>query len=172
MFKRNISLNADTQTTGSHAPKRARLTKVFHPIKVASQEASAAADANTPFYQLKMALERRLQSPQKGDCVVYWMRMSDLRSNQLNYIFFSKSSSDCLLLAVDNKALNRASKQARQDGIPLLVLFVISPQDYIAHDRSARKIDFTLRNLAVLKVGTIFLFLYISFNEINVAISF
>lgn len=55
--------------------------KPFHPIKVASQEASAAADAKTPFSRLEMALERRLQSPQKGDCIVYWMRMSDLRSN-------------------------------------------------------------------------------------------
>ncbi|KAF8812552.1 hypothetical protein BYT27DRAFT_7087205 [Phlegmacium glaucopus] len=132
MSKRNNSLNAINQPTGSHPQKRARITKEFHPIKVASQEASAAADAKTPFSQLETVLDRRLKSPQTGDCVVYWMRMSDLRT-------------------IDNKALNRASKQARQDDIPLIVLFVFSPEDYIAHDRSARKIDFTLRNLAVLR---------------------
>lgn len=132
MSKRNNSLNADTLPTDSRAPKRARMTKAFHPIKIASQEASAAADAKTPFSLLASALARRLQSPRKGGCVVYWMRMSDLRT-------------------VDNIALNRASKQAQQDDIPLIVLFVISPQDYIAHDRSARRVDFTLRNLALLR---------------------
>jgi hypothetical protein len=78
MPKRN---EADTPTTDSHVSKRPRATKIFLPIKVASQEAAAAADAETPLSQLEMALDRRLQSPQKGDCVVYWMRMSDLRSN-------------------------------------------------------------------------------------------
>lgn len=69
--------------------------------------------------------------------------------------FFPKSQSfDSSFTAIDNKALNRASKQAQQDNIPLIALFVVSPQDYIAHDRSPRKIDFTLRNLAVLRVGT------------------
>ena len=53
----------------------------------------------------------------------------------------------------DNKALSSASAQAVKDGIPLLALFILSPQDYIAHDRSARRIDFTLRNLQVIKVS-------------------
>ncbi|KAH9844228.1 DNA photolyase [Rhodofomes roseus] len=66
--------------------------------------------------------------PAKGEAVVYWMRMEDLR-------------------ITDNRALALASKHAQQDGVPLLTLFVLSPQDYVAHDRSARRIDFTLRNL-------------------------
>ena len=41
---------------------------------------------------------------------------------------------------------------AKQDNLPLVVFFIISSQDYIAHDRSARRVDFTLRNLSVLKV--------------------
>lgn len=52
----------------------------------------------------------------------------------------------------DNRALHLASEQAQKDGIPLLVLFVISPQDYEAHDRGPRRIDFMLRNLELLKV--------------------
>ena len=84
MSKRNIS---DVPTT---AQKRARIIKAFHPIKVASQEAAAAADAETPFSRLKTALDRKFQSPQKGDCIVYWMRMSDLRSNQFDFIFLFK----------------------------------------------------------------------------------
>lgn len=45
-----------------------------------------------------------------------------------------------------------ASEKATKESIPLVVLFVISPQDYAAHDRSARRIDFTLRNLEITKV--------------------
>ena len=59
-----------------------------------------------------------------------------------------------MLCAVyDNRALSQASEQAQKDGIPLIVLFIISPQDYIAHDRGARRIDFMLRNLRTLKVA-------------------
>lgn len=52
----------------------------------------------------------------------------------------------------DNRALAHASAQAQKDGVPLLVLFVLSPQDYAAHDRGARRIDFTLRILGNIKV--------------------
>lgn len=38
-----------------------------------------------------------------------------------------------------------------KNNVPLIALFVISPQDYVAHDRSARRIDFTLRNLHIVK---------------------
>ncbi|KIP02117.1 hypothetical protein PHLGIDRAFT_32310 [Phlebiopsis gigantea 11061_1 CR5-6] len=68
----------------------------------------------------------------RGEAVVYWMRMEDLRIH-------------------DNRALSLASAYANAEGVPLLALFVLSPQDYIAHDRSARRIDFTLRNLAHIK---------------------
>ena len=46
-----------------------------------------------------------------------------------------------------------ASNQAKQQDKPLVVIFILSPQDYIAHDRSARRIDFTLRNLSKIKVN-------------------
>lgn len=38
--------------------------------------------------------------------------------------------------------------------MPLIALFIISPQDYTAHDTSPRKIDFTVRNLVKVKVCT------------------
>lgn len=58
-----------------------------------------------------------------------------------------------LILVEDNRALAQASMQAIKDKIPLIVMFVLSPQDYIAHDRSARRIDFTLRNLDIIKAS-------------------
>ena len=56
------------------------------------------------------------------------------------------------VVVVDNRALSQASKRAREVDVPLIVLFVISPQDYVAHDRGPRKIDFVLRNLKSIKV--------------------
>lgn len=72
----------------------------------------------------------------------------------------------------DNKALSRASKQAQQDGIPLLALFIISPQDYIAHDIGARKIDFVFRNLYSLKVRVNVITWSLIANEFYVEIVF
>jgi len=100
---------------------------------VASPEAAAAADANPPLGILLQTLKDvPSESPEIGDAVAYWMRMEDMR-------------------ICDNRALAQASARALQDRIPLLVFFVLSPQDYAVHDRSARRIDFTLRNLSVLK---------------------
>ena len=56
------------------------------------------------------------------------------------------------VVVVDNRALSQASKRAQETDVPLIVLFVISPQDYVAHDRGPRKIDFVLRNLESIKV--------------------
>ncbi|KAF7301780.1 Deoxyribodipyrimidine photo-lyase [Mycena indigotica] len=89
-------------------------------------EEETAVDADPPLARLvKMEPSK---SPRTGESVVYWMRMGDLRVS-------------------DNRALSLASKHAKREGVPLIVIFVFSPQDYIAHDRGARRIDFTLRNL-------------------------
>ncbi|TFK43424.1 DNA photolyase, FAD-binding/Cryptochrome [Crucibulum laeve] len=138
MSKRTRVDSADLEhsiTSSISTTKRARRTDAtltFKPIKTASQAAAAAVDADPPFAQLLAAQTSTVANPTLGDCVVYWMRMSDLR-------------------ITDNRALSRASERAQQKGIPLVVVFIFSPQDYIAHDRSARRIDFMLRNLQSLK---------------------
>ncbi|EIW82091.1 hypothetical protein CONPUDRAFT_53990 [Coniophora puteana RWD-64-598 SS2] len=115
-------------------------TSTFNPRKIATPESGAAAQQNLPYIQLVDELKQPVKNPKKGRSVVHWMRMCDLR-------------------LVDNRALSRASIEAKENNIPLVILFVVSPQDYIAHDRSARRIDFTLRNLEVLKT---------SLNEMNI----
>jgi hypothetical protein len=47
----------------------------------------------------------------------------------------------------------QASAKAVESHIPLLVFFILSPQDYFFHDTSSRRVDFTLRNLSILKVS-------------------
>lgn len=70
--------------------------------------------------------------PQKGGCVLYWMRMKDIRLK-------------------DNKALSFASLKAKELGQPLVILHVFSPGDYKAHDRSPVRIDWVLRNLRLVQ---------------------
>ena len=65
------------------------------------------------------------------DAVVHWFKQ-DLRT-------------------VDNKGLHLASEKARSKGVPLICIFIISPQDYEAHLTSPIRVDFMLRTLQVLK---------------------
>ncbi|KAJ3802012.1 DNA photolyase, FAD-binding/Cryptochrome [Lentinula aff. detonsa] len=116
----------------SNTVKRPRTTSSFAPRKVATARNAAAVDANPPLGKLLEEVNNQKQKAKKGDAVVYWMRMADLRIS-------------------DNHALSLASAQAKKEEIPLIVLFVISPQDYKAHDRGPRRIDFTLRNLTMIR---------------------
>ncbi|TCD68221.1 hypothetical protein EIP91_011393 [Steccherinum ochraceum] len=108
--------------------KRTKNDTKFLPNKIASAEVAAKVDHDQPLFKLLDEVQHHVKNPTKGDGVVYWMRMQDMRIN-------------------DNTALSLASEHAQKAGLPLLVLFILSPQDYVAHDRSARRVDFTLRNL-------------------------
>ncbi|KAL9029515.1 MAG: hypothetical protein Q9196_002253 [Gyalolechia fulgens] len=57
----------------------------------------------------------------------------------------------CDLRTYDNKALHLASKLAKSNGVSLICLHIISPQDYKAHMTSPARVDFVLRTLVVLK---------------------
>lgn len=67
-----------------------------------------------------------------GDAVIHWFR-GDLRLR-------------------DNKALSWADEKARsKDGVTLITVFCISPQDLEAHIRSPARVDFVLRTLELLR---------------------
>ncbi|WWD20859.1 hypothetical protein CI109_105336 [Kwoniella shandongensis] len=108
--------------------------------KIANREDAARVDADPPLNQLVRLMENGWKEAEKGESVVYWMRMEDMRVE-------------------DNTALYRASERAQELGLPLVALYVLSPGDYKIHDRSARKIDFMLRNLKSLKT---------KFHELNI----
>ncbi|TFK55994.1 hypothetical protein OE88DRAFT_1731629 [Heliocybe sulcata] len=122
----------DVDKDGRRLAKKMKKYNTFLPRRVATAEAAASADAEPPLKKLLQAVKNGVKSPPRGEAVVYWMRMEDLRIS-------------------DNRALSSASTQARRDGIPVVVIFIISPEDYIAQNRSPRRIDFTLRNLADIK---------------------
>ncbi|KAH9838899.1 deoxyribodipyrimidine photo-lyase [Teratosphaeria destructans] len=66
-----------------------------------------------------------------GDAVVHWFKR-DLRIH-------------------DNRALSMAGEKAKGQGVPLIGMFIVSPQDYQAHLTSPPRVDFELRTLQVLK---------------------
>ncbi|KAI0996825.1 Deoxyribodipyrimidine photo-lyase [Podosphaera aphanis] len=66
-----------------------------------------------------------------GEAVVHWFK-NDLRVN-------------------DNHALSAASEKATASGVPLLGLYIISPQDFEAHLRAPVRVDFILRCLETLQ---------------------
>ena len=73
---------------------------------------------------------RREAVPVK-DAVVHWFK-ADLRIS-------------------DNKALHLASEKAKSKGVPLICLYIVSPQDFKAHVTAPVRVDFVLRTLKVLK---------------------
>ena len=66
-----------------------------------------------------------------GEAVVHWFKR-DLRTT-------------------DNRALSAASETAKSKGVPLVCMFLVSPQDYQAHCTSPARVDFELRALEILK---------------------
>ncbi|QIW98371.1 hypothetical protein AMS68_003889 [Peltaster fructicola] len=66
-----------------------------------------------------------------GDAVVHWYKR-DLRQT-------------------DNHALSLASKKAKSKGVPLICMYILSPEDFDAHLTCRVRVDFELRTLALLK---------------------
>ncbi|KAI1420675.1 deoxyribodipyrimidine photo-lyase [Xylaria sp. FL1777] len=87
-----------------------------------------------PMEQLTAALgetnEARQQVKAKG-AVVHWFKM-DLR-------------------ITDNRALWEASEKAREAGIPLICIYILSPQDFEAHLTAPVRVDFMIRTLHIIK---------------------
>ena len=65
------------------------------------------------------------------DAVVHWFK-GDLR-------------------ITDNKALHLAADKAKSKKVPLICIYIVSPQDFEAHITSPARVDFILRSLEVIK---------------------
>lgn len=57
----------------------------------------------------------------------------------------------CDLRTKDNKSLTLASEKAKEKGVPLIAIYIVSPQDFEAHLTAPVRVDFILRTLKVLK---------------------
>ena len=84
----NVGRLATTASDGGEPPnisahplKRTRRDAQFLPNKIATVENAARADQYTPLAKLTEAMKHcDAVEAARGDAVVYWMRMEDLRS--------------------------------------------------------------------------------------------
>ncbi|KAJ5141052.1 hypothetical protein N7526_002047 [Penicillium atrosanguineum] len=104
----------------------------FYPPEMSNERCQAYNDGilERPIELLEAACrdtsdKRRAIGP--GKTVVHWFK-SDLRLH-------------------DNRALHAASQLARDHQIPLIGLYILSPEDWAAHLTSPARVDFTLRTL-------------------------
>lgn len=110
--------------------------RAFYPAEM-SNERCAQYNANElprPIEVLERATSETAESRRKipvGECVVHWFKR-DLRLH-------------------DSRGLGLAARKAREAGVPLVCVFIASPEDYQAHLTSAARVDFELRTLRVMK---------------------
>ncbi|POR33174.1 Deoxyribodipyrimidine photo-lyase [Tolypocladium paradoxum] len=118
------------------AEKHGIVLRKYYPPEMSNARARAYNNDEIPrpVEELISALEDTAGQRSKvavKDAVVHWFK-TDLRHT-------------------DNKALALASEKAKIAGVPLVCMYVVSPQDFEAHLRAPVRVDFVLRTLVVLK---------------------
>ena len=121
---------------GRTAEKIGIIQREFYPPEISNERCQRYNndEITRPIVELNSAVQNTEKDRAKitpAQCVVHWFKR-DLRR-------------------ADNKALSLASKKAKESGVPLICMFLVSPQDYTAHVTSAARVDFELRTLQVLQ---------------------
>ncbi|KAK1829520.1 deoxyribodipyrimidine photo-lyase [Podospora conica] len=119
-----------------NAEKHGVVLRKYYPHEMSNDRARAytANEIPRPIEVLNTALAETAahrDTVEVKDAVVHWFKM-DLRLS-------------------DNRALFLASEKAREAGVPLIGLYVVSPQDFEAHLTAPVRVDFVLRTLKVLR---------------------
>ncbi|KAK8064102.1 deoxyribodipyrimidine photo-lyase [Apiospora saccharicola] len=120
----------------AEAEENGVVLRKFYPHEMSNARALAYNNNELPrpIEVLVKAMEETAGARKKievKDAVVHWFKM-DLRTR-------------------DNRSLWMASQRAREAGVPLVCMYIVSPQDFEAHLRAPIRIDFMLRTLQVLK---------------------
>ena len=108
----------------------------FYPPEMTDERAFAYRDnkIERPIETLRKAIKQTRNAREDipvNDAVVHWFK--------------------CDLRTCDNTALHMASEKAQAHGVPLVAVYLVSPQDYEAHLTSAVRVDFILRTLKILQ---------------------
>ena len=108
----------------------------FYPPELTNERAKqyASGEVERPIETLEKAIEEtqdQRESIEVKSAVIFWYK--------------------CDTRMRDNKGLHLAAEKAKSKGVPLICMYFVSPQDFEAHLTSAVRVDFILRNLAVLK---------------------
>ena len=142
--KRKATTSPDTESkrakTDAHDSSKAEangiVNRKYYPAEVTKERCMQyiANELPRPIEELNEAIEETASEREQtevGNAVVHWFKQ-DLRTR-------------------DNHALHLASRKAKSKGVPLICLYIVSPQDFEAHITSAVRVDFVLRTLEVLK---------------------
>ena len=110
--------------------------RTYYPSEMSNARALAykADELPRPIELLKEALsdtEAEREGIKVKDAVVHWYKC-DLRTR-------------------DNHALHLASEKAKEKKVPVIAIYIVSPQDFEAHLTAPVRVDFILRTLAILK---------------------
>lgn len=108
----------------------------FYPKEMSNERCAMYKNGEIPrpIELLKTAIKRtKIQQDEieVGDAVVHWFKR-DLRLQ-------------------DNRPLSKASELAKKHDLPLICIFIVSPQDYQAHSTSRPRVDFELRTLEIIR---------------------
>ncbi|KAI3395016.1 hypothetical protein diail_1905 [Diaporthe ilicicola] len=127
---------SDPHPFHKQAEEHGIVLRKYYPHEMSNARALAYNDnaIARPIEDLQSALQQTTTARKKvqvAESVVHWFKM-DLRVK-------------------DNTALSLASEKAKAAGIPLIGLYVVSPQDWEAHLIAPIRVDFMLRTLEVLK---------------------
>ena len=112
------------------------IPRKFYPPEMTQTRAKqyATGEIEKPMTALERVLKETKSARAKtevGKTVVHWYK-NDLRIS-------------------DNKSLRMASDKAKSKNVPLICVYIISPQDFEAHFTAAVRVDFILRNLEHLR---------------------
>jgi len=112
------------------------IQRQFYPPEMTNERANmyATGEIERPITTLTNAIKEtrvRRDEVEVGNAVIHWYK-TDLRLR-------------------DNKSLHLASEKAKTKGVPLICVYLVSPQDFQAHCTGAVRVDFILRNLKLLK---------------------
>ncbi|KAJ9227173.1 hypothetical protein DTO027B5_819 [Paecilomyces variotii] len=108
----------------------------FYPPEMSNERCLAYKDG---------ALERPIETLQRAYEDTFDQREAIKASNAVVHWFKSD------LRLYDNRALHLAYQSAKESNIPLIGLYILSPQDLTAHISSPARVDLTLRTLRQLK---------------------
>ncbi|KAI0445841.1 deoxyribodipyrimidine photo-lyase [Xylaria telfairii] len=120
----------------AEAEENGIVLRKYYPHEMSNARAQAYNNNEIPrpIEQLIAALKQTREAREKVEAknaVIHWFKM-DLR-------------------ITDNRALWEASEKAREAGVPLICIYMVSPEDFEAHLTAPVRVDFTMRTLHGLK---------------------
>jgi deoxyribodipyrimidine photo-lyase len=126
----------ESHPKAQEAEENGIVLRKYYPHEMSNARALAYnnGEITRPIELLNAALSGTKEQREKiqvKDAVVHWFK--------------------CDLRMKDNKSLHLASEKAKEKGVLLIGMYIVSPQDFEAHLTAPVRVDFILRTLEVLK---------------------